>query len=225
MSHEYYHPVNSENSWILQEEVFYEQMKYLYENGFTSLSSSQLIDFLFNDGEIPKKSIVITFDDGYLDNYLFAAPIMRQFGFVGMVFLITGNLSETIPDMTAYPTQFMSAKEIARSTDVFEYGSHTHAMHYAADGKPPLMWESIENIRADIRQSFNAPLTFTTGFAYPHGKFSNNAIAALKEEGVRFAFTTQGGYVLRDTNPFLLPRFSVKSDWTMEMFIDIVNHK
>ena len=222
MSHEFYYPINSENPWILSEEDFYKQMRYLYENGFNALNSNQLMDFLFYDDELPKNPILITFDDGYLDNYLFAAPIMRQFGFTGIVFLITGNIPETTPEMTAFPTQFMSIKEISGSGDVFEFGLHTHAMHYSVDGNYLLVSENIENIRADIRKSFDLPITFAAGFAYPHGKFSDNAIAALKEEGIRFALTTQWGYVYNNTDPFLLPRFSVTTDWTHELFSDIV---
>ena len=193
VSRQFYFPINEPNQYILLDEVFYEQMRYLYENGFNSITSCQLIDFLFYDGILPENPIAITFDDGYLDNYLFAAPIMRKFGFTGMVFLITGNIPETAPTMTAYPIPFISAAEILASTDVFEFGSHAHYMHRAIDGVPPFATESVENVRADIRKSFEAPLTFRTGFAYPHGRYSDNAIQALREEGVRFAFATHWG--------------------------------
>jgi|GEM_PF-124097 len=222
MSREFYYPINVPNPWILLDEVFLQHMEYLYKNNFTPMTVQQFMDFLFYDKDLPERPVVLTFDDGYLDNYLFAAPIMRQFGFTGMMFIITGAISETTPAMAVYPSQFMSPAEIAATMDVFEYGSHTHDMHRAINGRPPLTFESVENIRADIRQSFEAPLTFTTGFAYPHGRHSANAIAALQAEGVRFAFATHLGYVYRDTDPFRLPRFSVKSDWTMEMFSEIV---
>jgi len=218
MSQEFYYPLNVDNPWILSEEVFYQQMRFLYENNFTTLTADQLKDFLFYDGTLPPNPVILTFDDGYLDNYLFAAPILRQFGFTGMVFLITSAFPETTPRMTAFPTQFMSLTEINASADVFEYGSHTHDMHRNINGRPALRVESVENIRADIRQSFdNAPLTFKC-FAYPFGAYSNAAISALKEEGVQFAFSTRWGTIHRDTNPFLLPRFCVTSEWTMEFF-------
>ena len=222
MPHEFYYPRNVDNPWILLDETFYEQMAYLYKNDFTPLTATQLIDFLFYDGDLPDNPIVITFDDGYLDNYLFAAPILQEFGFTAIVFLITDSIQEATPIMTAYPTQFMSLTEIFASSDVFEYGSHSHAMHNMVDGVPLMVSESVADIRADIRQSFDVSVDFTSTFAYPFGRHSSNAITALQEEGVRIAFATHWGYVYRDTDPLLLPRLSVTSDWTPEQFSSIV---
>ena len=221
----YYYPRYVSNPWVLSLDTFYLQMRYLYENGFTTITSDQLIDFLFNDGMLPENPIVLTFDDGYLDNALFAAPIMRQFGFIGMQFLITGLIPEYTRPIAANPIQHMSTAEIMETMDVFEFGSHTHAMHEFVRGTPLLVSESVDAIREDILRSFEYPLTFTTGFAYPFGRHSDNARQALQEAGVRFAFTTQGGYLYRDTNPLLIPRFSVTGNppgWSMEKFSDIV---
>jgi len=221
MSHEFYYPRYVENPWVLHEDVFYEQMRFLYENNFTSLSAEQFMGFLFYGEELPPNPILITFDDGYLDNYLFAAPIMRKFGFTGMNFLITGDIPESTPQTPFGVHLYMSAAELIGAADVFEYGSHTHAMHFMDDDVAALEFKSIGEIQEDIRQSFESFLTFP-GFAYPFGRHSRNAINALRSEGVRFAFTTQWGYVNQNTNPFRLPRFSVASDLNMEQFIRIV---
>ena len=221
----YYHPINVDNPWVLLEDTFYQQMRYLYENNFTTLTTCQLKDFLFNDGELPQNPVIITFDDGYLDNALFAAPIMRQFGFIGMQFIITEHIAETTQTMVAYPSKFMSEVEIFATLDVFEFGSHAHAMHRVVDGTPLLVSESVEDIKADILQSFEHPLTFTTGFAYPYGRYSRNALLALEQAGVLFAFTTHEDYLTRDTPPLLLPRFSVfggPEGTTLEDFSNIV---
>jgi len=222
MPHEYYYPINVANSMILPLETFYEQMRYLSDNGFNSVTAEQLIDFLFYDGRLPQNPVIITFDDGYLDNYLFAAPVLRQFGFTAMQFLITTYIIESTPTMKAHPIQFMSMAQVMNSADVFEFGSHTHNMHHFINGIPALTIASSDSIRADLRQSFEAPLTFRTGFAYPYGQYSDSALTVLAEEGVRFAFTTYPGYVDRDSHPLLLPRFTIAPNITHEMFSDIV---
>jgi len=222
MSREFYYPIHTENPMILLDETFYEQMRYLFDNDFTPLTTEQLIEFLFYDGELPQNPVIITFDDGYLDNYLFAAPILRQFGFTGMQFLITSDIPESTQTMTAHPMRYMSETEILNSVDVFEFGSHTHDMHHFVNGVSILQSASVEDILGDLTLSFDSPLTFRTGFAYPYGRYSDNAMAALRAAGVRFAFTTRLGYVYRDTNPLLLPRFSMEPHITHEMFSDIV---
>jgi len=218
VSRQFYYPINAYNPWVLLDETFEKQMRYLYDNGFTPLTVAQLETFLFYGGILPMQPVVLTFDDGYLDNYLFAAPIMRKFGFSGMMFLITDRIPEETPQMVAYPLPYMSPAEIDASKDVFEFGSHTHGMHGKVNNTPLLVSQTEQNIRADLRLSFEAPLTFTTGFAYPFGQHSQHAIRALQAEGIRFAFTTTPGYVERVTNPFLLPRLSIKADTTMEEF-------
>ncbi|MCL2286137.1 MAG: polysaccharide deacetylase family protein [Firmicutes bacterium] len=225
MPSEFYYPQNANNPWVLHLDTFYAQMRYLYENSFSTITTEQLIDFLFYGAYLPYNPIILTFDDGYLDNALFAAPIMRQFGFVGMQFLITEKVSEATRRMTASPLQLMGTRDIAATMDVFEFGSHTHAMHHAVNGVPLLALESMENIKADILRSFISSLTFTTGFAYPFGRYSPNAKRALTEAGVLFAFTTREGYLKHDTEPLRIPRFSVTggpNGWTMQHFSDVV---
>jgi len=222
-SHEFYHPINTGNPWILSESAFYEQMSYLYHAGFTPLTSYQLIDFLFYGGDLPPRPIILTFDDGYLDNYLFAAPILRQFGFMGMVFLITSAIADPAPPMAAWPTPFMGFAEIESSADVFEFGSHTHNMHQVINGVAPYRAAARDEILRDILVSLEYPLTLTTGFAYPHGAHTPAAVSALTEAGIRFAFTTRTGYLHRASDPMLIPRFAITSDMSMEKFIDIVN--
>jgi len=221
-SDELYALLPSANPMIISESAFREQMRYLYENNFTPLTSAQLMDFLFYFGELPENPVVLTFDDGYLDNYLFAAPIMREFGMSGMMFLITAEIPESTPQMVIYPTPLMSWNELLAVTDVFELGSHTHDMHRFVGGSAILETASEAEIRADLRRSFEEPLTLLTGFVYPYGRYSNAAIAALQAEGVRFAFTTREAYVRRSSNPMLLPRFGVYPDTTIEEFSRIV---
>lgn len=68
-------------------QLFEDQLKSLYNHGYKSINLSQLYDYIFNSIQIPKKSIVFTFDDGYLDNWVFAYPLMKKYGFHGTIFI------------------------------------------------------------------------------------------------------------------------------------------
>ena len=201
-----------DNPYILSEEVFYKHMQYLYDNGFNTITIEQFLNFFLYNIELPRNPILLTFDDGYLDNVLFVYPILNQFGFTAISFLLTGALS--IED----PIQFMSIDEIYATNDIFEFASHTHDMH-----SYPVSVESVENIRFDLRLSFEFPLSSTQVFAYPFGIYNDNIIEALIAEDVLVAFTGGRRYVTRNSNPFKLPRFSVVSNWDMELFSAIVN--
>jgi peptidoglycan/xylan/chitin deacetylase (PgdA/CDA1 family) len=211
MPQEYYYPVNVDNHWILHLDLFYAQMRYLYDNGFHTLTAQQLIDFLFYGGDLPPNPIVITFDDGYIDNALFAAPILRQFGFTAIMFLVTSSIPNETPVMT-YRGGRLCLDQIFAISDVFEFGSHTHQLHhfYARDTGhyAALELASVEEIQKDLRRSFEFPLN-TPAFSYPFGRHTEDAVTALQAEGIRLAFATHWGYASKDSDPFRLPRFLI----------------
>ncbi|HBE39785.1 MAG TPA: hypothetical protein DDW27_01000 [Bacteroidales bacterium] len=68
-------------------ELFEDQLKTLRKKGFESISLSQLYDYIFHSAPIPSRSIVFTFDDGYLDNWVFAYPLLKKYGFHGTVYV------------------------------------------------------------------------------------------------------------------------------------------
>ena len=214
---------NSSNPWVLSADTFSAQMKYLHDNGFETVTAQQLIDFLYNKKNLPAKSVMLTFDDGYLDNAVFAYPIMKEYGFSGVVFAITGEITETQGAVSAYPLQYMSLRDMEDTTDVFEFGSHSHDMHRYQGRSPRTLQASAHEIREDLRQSFSYPLTLQNGYAYPYGKYNNNLLSALRAEDVRFAFTTRSGYVRMDSSPLALNRFAVTSDLSFTKFAEIVS--
>jgi hypothetical protein len=89
-----YHSINYEkgNELRVPKEVFREQMKYLKDKGYTTLTLDEFYDFLINNKPVPEKSVVITFDDGYKDNYENAYPILKEFGFNATIFDITSTV-------------------------------------------------------------------------------------------------------------------------------------
>ncbi len=68
-------------------DVFDDQMKWLKRSGFVSVTLADLYDSIFNDKILPRKSFILTFDDGYADNWVFAYPVLKKYGFKGTVFV------------------------------------------------------------------------------------------------------------------------------------------
>ena len=114
----YYHEVvengQGRSYQLIDEEKFESQMRYLKENGYTSLFFSQL------DKPLPKKSVIVSFDDGFLSVYKKAAPIMAKYGVKGNVYLPTAYIGNDEKFMT-----WAQVKELQES-GLFEMQAHTH---------------------------------------------------------------------------------------------------
>lgn len=77
------------------------ELKYLKENNYKTLSLSQLYDFL-SGNDLNGKYVMLTFDDGYADNYICAYPLLKKYGFNAVVFLITSYISDGKPRKTIF---------------------------------------------------------------------------------------------------------------------------
>lgn len=68
-------------------EVFESQLKWLKLTGYTTLVFQDVYDYVMNDKPVPKKSVFLTFDDGYLDNYIYVYPLLKKYGMKGTIFV------------------------------------------------------------------------------------------------------------------------------------------
>lgn len=78
---------------IITSEMFAEQMKLLHEHGYITVSLEQLEQFVEGKAMLPRNSVVITFDDGYLRNFTYAYPILKKYNYKTTIFTITGNMN------------------------------------------------------------------------------------------------------------------------------------
>ena len=85
-----YHSIGEKNlnPMIIPTDKFSEQMKFLKENNYTTFTLDEVYNFFAGTIQVPKKSVVITFDDGYVDNYINAYPILKKYKFNATIFLI-----------------------------------------------------------------------------------------------------------------------------------------
>ena len=214
-----------ENPFTISAENFKMQMQYLYNNGFHTLTHAELEDFLYNGTPLPPNSVMIHFDDGYYSNFTYAYPILYRFGHRATVFMITHLIEELDncqPQMDHDDLTWTAAHTMWGTTDVFEFASHSHAMHASPDGVHTLMYLATrEEVTADTLRSFDF-LDNHTAFAYPKGQYNDTVIEGLKEAGITIAFNTIDGYVTRDSDPFHLSRFKIWRDMSLERFAEIV---
>lgn len=212
-----YHSVKPEleegdsGSMVVTTENFENDLKYLSENGYTSIDLDTLIDSYNNPkAKLPKKPFVITFDDGYLNNYQHAYPLLQKYNTKAIMHTIVwsvGRDSFVLNDDPITPHfTWDQAREMIDS-GLIELGSHSFDMHspagisygYEEDcglGLAPMEGESnseyYDRIYKDIERS-NLIMEENLGikvnaFAYPYGIYNDTVIDVVKDLGFKLAF-------------------------------------
>jgi peptidoglycan/xylan/chitin deacetylase (PgdA/CDA1 family) len=213
-----YHHVSPNAGMITTSpENFKRQISGLAKAGFNSLTADQFAGFL--QGEpVPEKSILLTFDDGYLDNYVYAHPVLEQYGMHALLFIITGligfgpprafqgqavNLPFTPTHKEAKALMFSHDKdqvmlrwseiEIMRNSGTFEFHSHTHT-HERWDLLPG--GDEIKNNKmADDLAMSRLTLKRHLGdvsdhLCWPQGYFDTDYIELANKAGFKHLYTT-----------------------------------
>jgi peptidoglycan/xylan/chitin deacetylase (PgdA/CDA1 family) len=209
------------NKEVISTEEFEEQMKLLHDNGYESLTLNELEQFLDGEIHLPKRSVVITFDDGYLSNFVYAYPILKKYHFKATLFAVKGFISTYPEVMDPNKLNFISWPEIPKHEDVFAIGSHTCYLHHLdKKHKSFLVVKPPKEVEADLVE---ARKTFHSNyFAYPYGQFNKTTILLLKKAGYHLAFTTKPGRVSVYTSKFELNRNDVFPTTDINEFRKIV---
>ena len=76
-------------------EEFKKQMQYLHDEGYHTITMDELYDYMTKGTELPDKPVLITFDDGYIDNYKYAFPILKEYNMKATLFMITSAFGES----------------------------------------------------------------------------------------------------------------------------------
>lgn len=165
-------------------ENFRRQMRYLAENGFTTISLYDLSLAVTARKALPEKPIILTFDDGYLDNYENAFPILQEFGFQGTFFIVTEFVDLGRPGYMTWPM----IEELAAAGMGVEPHSKTHA-DLSDKPRDTLLWEILGS-----QETLASHVGYTPRFfCYPGGRYDEDTIAMLQELDFWGAVTTAGG--------------------------------
>lgn len=210
------------NSAVISLENFTEQMKYLYDNNYHTVTLDELEKFLKGEILLPKNSVLITFDDGYQSNVVNAYPVMKQYGHKGVIFIIGKSSDKPQATYTPENTSAISVEIMDDYLDVFEYGSHTYDMHVMENGKTRIEIYTQEQIKEDLL--INKSLFPNNAIAYPHGRYNQNILNVLKELDYKLGFTIKKGYTNRNTPIYEIPRFNIGPEISIDKFIKIITN-
>ncbi|MBP2651445.1 MAG: polysaccharide deacetylase [Firmicutes bacterium] len=195
-----YHMVEDLNiSLALSPEQFEEQIRYLAENDYHTITPDQLLDYLENGTSLPDKAVMITFDDGYLDNYTKAYPILKKYGFTATIFVVTS--------MVGTDPRFLTWDEIREmQQNGFVFGSHT-VNHVAVTtiSSQQVLTELVESSKV-IEAELGAKPKY---FAYPTGAYNRQTAQLVKTAGYKAAFTIRYGRAGVESDHFAIERIPI----------------
>ena len=197
-----YHKIdNMHISLSVKPEDFERQMKYLAEHNFHSITPQELYAALVGGAELPENPVLITFDDGYMDNYTNAYPILKKYGLKATMFVITGFLDRAQP---GYFTWGQAAE--MEASGLINIESHTVTHTALTDLTEEQVKMELERSKNDIERRLGKQVDF---LAYPTGTYNLHIAALVKEAGYKGAFTVKYGNVDRASNVFAIERVPV----------------
>ncbi|MEM7332917.1 MAG: polysaccharide deacetylase family protein [Chloroflexota bacterium] len=195
-------------------DAFLEQMTYLAENGYNPIDFYDLSRAITNQQELPEKPVILTFDDGYLDNYENAYPILEQFGFKGTFFIVTEFVDFGREEYMSWEM----ITEMAANGHRFEPHSRTHPDLRNRE-RPFLIWEML-----GPQETLAFHLGYTPRyFSYPSGRYDQAAIDILDELDFWGAVTTQSGKWHGFPKRFEWNRLRVRFNTPLAEFKDMID--
>jgi peptidoglycan/xylan/chitin deacetylase (PgdA/CDA1 family) len=166
----------------VDDSVFVAQMRYLVDGGYHVVSFAALVDALEGRETLPNRAVVITFDDGWENQYSHAFPILRRFGLTATFFVFTTPIGKDRKLMTWEQLRELQAAGMT-------VGSHTRT-HPALPDYHAALHNEVAMSRADIEQHLGRAPDF---FAYPFGAWDAQSAAWAHIAGYRAARTYAGG--------------------------------
>ncbi len=199
---------------------FKRQMALLKILGYSAIKPEDLISFIKGHKLSVKKPVLITFDDGYENNFINAYPILKNLGFTSLIFISTGFIGKkkSVPDeRESAPEDFLDKNEIKSIYDGgFSIGSHGISHYYLDKLDESVLIDELTFSKAYLENLLNTDINF---FSYPFGAYNANVMRAVKKAGYLGAFTTAKGKVGAGDNPYELKRIAVNGYNTIFNFL------
>lgn len=213
-----YHHVTEEKTELPHLTVtpaeFARQMTMLKSAGFETIEPEKFLAYMRREQvELPKKPILITFDDGYEDNYTEAFPILKQHGFSAVIFMVGINIDRD-KRLSSKQMQEMSAYGIT-------FGGHTLTHRDLTALSEQELWHEVADIREKLNRITARDIAL---FSYPYGYFNLNTWEKTEAANYQAAFTVLPGLNTPDRdNIYLLRRIPMYSTTDFDALFELMD--
>lgn len=190
-----YHSIDDNDVFhTLSPKVFRKQMDYLKKNGYNVIKLAELERMLSDKNEIPEKTAVLTFDDGFLSHYNNVFPVLRGYGFPASFFVCTGLLGSEINNSENKPQPTLDWRRLKEMNESGLIDIEPHGItHTELDGLDIREAEKeIKQSKKELEEKLNKKCYY---YACPRGKYNEKIIGIFKKEGFKAAVSVKEGLV------------------------------
>lgn len=207
---------------------FERQMRYLDKNGFQTISLEHVMSHYTERKPLPPRPIVITFDDGYEDNYRYAFPILKRYNMIATIFVVAdtiGGINEFDYKSGHQPMNKMATWDQLKEMAAYGISIESHTVTH-----PHMAEVSLEQARQELVESkeilekgLGRPVNY---FCYPYGSYNQDVAKLVEESGYKAAVTTVQGLATPDSDPYTLKRIRVLGHYSQREFLnELLKHR
>lgn len=196
------------SSLAVSQSTFDKQMKWLKDHGYRTICCEEF--YLWHEGKLklPKKSVLITFDDGASGVADYALPVLKKYKMKGTSFIVGTRTVNNKRGTISYKRY----KKLKKNQKYLEFQSHTYGLHHHVSKSG-----AYEKVKKDIKKQ-NKYFDFEY-LAYPYGYYNSGMIKAYKKSNIKMAFTYgSNGYATRDQSLYKIRRIKVNANESFGKF-------
>jgi peptidoglycan/xylan/chitin deacetylase (PgdA/CDA1 family) len=210
--------INEEPVYVCYDTAFAEQMAFLHREGYTTISLDEFLAFQQEEKPLPPKPILVTFDDGFMSNYLYAFPVLKKYGMKATIFVTPDQESENFKMFAAVDAPL--TKEQIKEMSDYGISIESHAMTHCnlTELKPDAIRWELEESKRVLEKVTHKPIRF---LAIPSGAYNRT----IKKLAIQSGYQAVFGRMLKGsnnayTNQYALRRNVIGKDFSIDDFLD-----
>lgn len=205
------------NPYEISVHQFEEEMRYLYENGYKTITLGEYIDAVYNKNltVLPAKPVIITVDDGYRSFLTRAYPILKKYGFTATLFIYTNFISNGSGALTWEELRELHREGIEIGSHSLSHPNMANPKHRGYMNYDRFLEDELGRSREIIEREIGVRVRT---FAWPYGSYNQTAIKKAIELGYEGLVTVKPGSMTINSDPLHIRRYGVYPSTSLELF-------
>ncbi|MBR0456231.1 MAG: polysaccharide deacetylase family protein [Firmicutes bacterium] len=210
------------SSLFISVSMFRKQMRWLHKHNYRTISTQEFYDWYTGKIKLPKKSVLITFDDGSYSVIKYALPVLKKYNMKATFFIIGKKTHARTNKKAIAPGRYHCTgldliNRTIKKYPKFEFQSHTYNMHRRIKGKAALQKTSYAAQKKDFK-TMHDKYGFTF-LAYPYGTYTKTSVKAARAAHVKMAFTYgKNAFATKKQGRYAIRRIKINGNQSMKKF-------